>query len=210
MSFHAYLSTRPATHVASPESLWHSREWVDYVRKVVSYYRTTSAVRLNSHDWDDIAQIAAIHVWKKRALYDPAKPFKPWLKAVTLTQVKNQIRNRLIYGRGKASTLKYLLRNPGSLTTKTVNVARGVEEVVYEPDAVDPRTLRPELTLEDFPRLNPRDTETLATLLDCPQPTRAIKRAKKKGKLKPGDASRQMLYKNRKRLRAIYTAVLNA
>lgn len=44
-------------------------------------------------DFDDVAQIIRIHIYKKWAQYDPARPIQPWLNAVISSQMKNLIRN---------------------------------------------------------------------------------------------------------------------
>lgn len=213
MSFQAYLSSRPATHVASPETLWRSREWADYVREVVRYYRyNVSVARLNHHDWDDIAQIAMIHVWNKRAHYDPAKPLKPWLKTVVLMQVKNGIRNRVVFGRSNCAQFRRSLSHPMPLVTKTVNVTRGIEEVVYEPDAIDPRSTWPEeMTIERMSKVKPRDALLLERLLSCNDLTTwALKESGAKS-LRSKRARRVYvrLHKGRQRLQQSYRAALN-
>lgn len=201
MSFSTYVRSRPAV-------LWDSREWIDYVRKTVRGYRYTSRAQLNDHDWDDIAQIATIHAWKKRALYDESKPLKPWLKVVTLSQIRNEIRNRVVYGGSKSATLRHYVENPSPILTRNVIVSRGVEEVQYEPDAIDPRTLPGCLQREDLPKLGEIERETLTRLMDCPKPSRVVKRELKKGKVR-GHRNLVQLYKRRDDLRAIYRAALN-
>ena len=44
-------------------------------------------------DFDDVAQIIRIHIYKKWHLYDPTKPLSPWLNRIISNQIKNLIRN---------------------------------------------------------------------------------------------------------------------
>ena len=44
-------------------------------------------------DFDDVAQILRIHIWKKWDQYDPTKPLAPWLNRIISNQIKNLIRN---------------------------------------------------------------------------------------------------------------------
>ena len=44
-------------------------------------------------DYDDVAQILRIHIYKKWHLYDPARPLGPWINRVISSQIKNLIRN---------------------------------------------------------------------------------------------------------------------
>jgi RNA polymerase sigma factor (sigma-70 family) len=44
-------------------------------------------------DFDDVAQIIRIHIWKKWEMYDPSKPLAPWLNRIISNQIKNLIRN---------------------------------------------------------------------------------------------------------------------
>ena len=44
-------------------------------------------------DYDDVAQIIRIHIYKKWHLYDQKKPIGPWLNSLISNQIKNLIRN---------------------------------------------------------------------------------------------------------------------
>ncbi len=44
-------------------------------------------------DFDDVAQILRIHIFKKWHLYDPSKPLAPWINRIISNQIKNLIRN---------------------------------------------------------------------------------------------------------------------
>lgn len=44
-------------------------------------------------DFQDVAQILRIHIYKKWHLYDPSKPLGPWLNRIISNQIKNLIRN---------------------------------------------------------------------------------------------------------------------
>ena len=51
---------------------------------------------LNSLSWidfEDVAQIIKLHVFKKWHLYNPIKPLAPWLNRIITNQIKNIIRN---------------------------------------------------------------------------------------------------------------------
>jgi hypothetical protein len=48
---------------------------------------------LNWIDFDDVAQILRIHIYKKWDLYDGDRPLAPWLNTVISSQIKNLIRN---------------------------------------------------------------------------------------------------------------------
>ena len=55
-------------------------------------------------DFDDVAQIIRIHIYKKWHLYDPQKPLSPWLNRIISNQIKNLIRNN--YGNFSRPCLK--------------------------------------------------------------------------------------------------------
>ena len=44
-------------------------------------------------DFDDVAQILRIHIYKKWHLYDSSKPLAPWINRIISNQIKNLIRN---------------------------------------------------------------------------------------------------------------------
>lgn len=47
-------------------------------------------------DFDDVAQVIRIHIYKKWYQYDDSKPLAPWLNRIISNQMKNLIRN--VYG----------------------------------------------------------------------------------------------------------------
>ena len=55
-------------------------------------------------DFDDVAQIIRVHIWKKWNLYDQCKPLAPWLNRIISNQIKNLIRNN--YGNFSRPCLK--------------------------------------------------------------------------------------------------------
>ena len=59
---------------------------------------------INWMNFDDVAQILRIHVFKKWHLYDPKKPLGPWLNRLISNQIKNLIRNN--YGNYSRPCLK--------------------------------------------------------------------------------------------------------
>lgn len=44
-------------------------------------------------DFDDVAQLLRVHIFKKWNLYDEAKPLAPWINRIITNQIKNLIRN---------------------------------------------------------------------------------------------------------------------
>ena len=44
-------------------------------------------------DFDDVAQLLRVHIFKKWHLYDDAKPLAPWINRIITNQIKNLIRN---------------------------------------------------------------------------------------------------------------------
>ena len=44
-------------------------------------------------DFEDVAQILRIHIYKKWHLYDSSKPLAPWINRIISNQIKNLIRN---------------------------------------------------------------------------------------------------------------------
>ena len=44
-------------------------------------------------DFDDVAQIIRIHIFKKWHLYDQSKSLAPWINTLISNQIKNLIRN---------------------------------------------------------------------------------------------------------------------
>lgn len=201
---------------ASPlpaERLWHSREWIDYVKKCVRGFRHRSlSTALNEHDWDDIAQTAIIHIWKKRAQYCTDSPLKPWLKVVTLHQIQNQLRARFA-GKGRrqmAAQLKWHFRNPRPFLTRTVWPDAMQEEVRLEPDMIDPRTVPHEnVTLDDFAGLGRREKVTLKLLSSHRNPAAVARHLNGGKKVKRGASGQQRLYREREMLRGLYRKALN-
>lgn len=55
-------------------------------------------------DFDDVAQIVRIHLYKKWHMYDPVKPLLPWVNRIISNQIKNLIRNN--YGNFARPCLK--------------------------------------------------------------------------------------------------------
>lgn len=55
-------------------------------------------------DFEDVAQILRIHIFKKWYLYDSEKPLAPWLNRIISNQIKNLIRNN--YGNFSRPCLK--------------------------------------------------------------------------------------------------------
>lgn len=55
-------------------------------------------------DFEDVAQILRIHIYKKWCLYNPAKPLSPWINRIISNQIKNLIRNN--YGNFSRPCLK--------------------------------------------------------------------------------------------------------
>lgn len=48
---------------------------------------------INWMDFNDVAQILRIHIYKKWHLYDHKKPLAPWVNRIISNQIKNLIRN---------------------------------------------------------------------------------------------------------------------
>lgn len=44
-------------------------------------------------DYDDVAQIIRIHIFKKWGQYQPTRPLAPWLNTIITNQIRNLIRN---------------------------------------------------------------------------------------------------------------------
>ena len=44
-------------------------------------------------DYDDVAQIIRIHIYKKWSQYNPLRPMQPWLNTIITNQIRNLIRN---------------------------------------------------------------------------------------------------------------------
>lgn len=190
--------------------IWDKRDWADYVRECVRFYRSRSlSTALNHHDWDDITQLCLIHVWKKRKLYQKNRPLKPWLKVVTLNQIQNQIRNRLCHCDKGAALYRWYLRTPKSLVTRTVYVDSMREEVKYEPDAIDPRTLRHEIGMEDLGHLKREEKMALHLLMKYETPAKAARYLNGGKRIKARSTKQQSLYKQRKKLQQIYEKALN-
>lgn len=195
------------------DDIWQSRDWVDHI----SFYVRTHLMRSTNlcvHDRNDITQLVLIHVWKNRDMYDPSLPLKPWLKTVAYTQVQNELRRQFSHVRNHiASRSRWLLRHPIPLLAKTVTHDDDgfVEEVIYEPDAIDPRTTASGITIEDLRGMSRREREVLTALLDCSSPPKIVRRKMKTKSVKGRTAWNQLqrLYKWRRRLQSIYRAALN-
>lgn len=48
---------------------------------------------INWMDYDDVAQIIRIHIYKKWGQYTPSKPLAPWINTIITNQIRNLIRN---------------------------------------------------------------------------------------------------------------------
>lgn len=59
---------------------------------------------INWMDFDDVSQIIRLHIYKKWAQYNPAKPIQPWLNVIISRQIRNLIRN--VYGNYARPCLK--------------------------------------------------------------------------------------------------------
>ena len=66
-------------------------------------------------DYEDVAQILRIHIYKKWHLYDQKKALAPWLNRIISNQIKNLIRNN--YGNYARPCLKCAASEGGDLCT---------------------------------------------------------------------------------------------
>ena len=64
-------------------------------------------------DFQDVAQILRIHIYKKWHLYDTKKPLNPWINRIISNQIKNLIRNN--YGNYCRPCLKCAAAESGDL-----------------------------------------------------------------------------------------------
>lgn len=64
-------------------------------------------------DFQDIAQILRIHIFKKWCLWDQSRPLRPWLHALITHQIINVVRN--IYGNYSRPCLKCAAAEDGNL-----------------------------------------------------------------------------------------------
>jgi DNA-directed RNA polymerase specialized sigma24 family protein len=55
-------------------------------------------------DFNDVAQILRIHIYKKWSMYNPKQPLAPWINRIVSNQIKNLIRNN--YGNYSRPCLK--------------------------------------------------------------------------------------------------------
>lgn len=55
-------------------------------------------------DYEDVAQIIRVHIFKKWSKYNPTKPLGPWVNRIISNQIKNLIRNN--YGNYSRPCLK--------------------------------------------------------------------------------------------------------
>lgn len=62
-------------------------------------------------DYDDIAQILRLHIYKKWFMWDQARPLRPWLNRIFTNQLSNLIRN--LYGNSTRPCLKNCPANEG-------------------------------------------------------------------------------------------------
>ncbi len=66
-------------------------------------------------DFEDVAQILRIHIYKKWSLYNPSKPLSPWINRIISNQIKNLIRNN--YGNFSRPCLKCAAAEGGDFCT---------------------------------------------------------------------------------------------
>ncbi len=173
------------------DPIWKTQDWFTIGRYYAQSFRRGSTAPLNSHDWDDISQMALIRLWKGRKWHDASRPFKPWCKTVIQNEIRNQIRRRFGYTPNcKPSKLKFYLRNPYRLLTKTVITTSLTEEVVYLPDAIDPRTCGTVIQVEDLGEMKAKDAAALQTVLHHGSVAKAAKHSVKKALRRSPKAAR--------------------
>ncbi len=163
------------------DPIWKTQDWFTIGRYYTQSFRRGSTAPLNSHDWDDIAQVALIRLWRQREQHDASRPFKPWCKTLIHNAMRHGLRARFKYSpKHKASKHKFYLRNPYRLLTKTVITTSLTEEVVYLPDAIDPRTCGTVIQHEDLGELSRKDAEALKAVLLHGSVAKAAKHSVKK------------------------------
>ncbi len=67
---------------------------IDIICKAINKKR--SKWQLNAITWmdfDDVAQIIKLHIYKKWSMWDQSKPLEPWIGRIISNQLKNLIRN---------------------------------------------------------------------------------------------------------------------
>ena len=100
--------------------------------------RATYLTSINSHDWDDITQVALLNIWRGRKSYDSKQPLKPWIKTCVGRTYINFIQSRIFYNNildAKYALGKRNIQHPTPIVTKSVQLdSCGNEELCYEPD----------------------------------------------------------------------------
>ena len=69
-------------------------------RHRMAVYRLARSITGNHHDADDAAQETFLRVYRALGSYDPARPFKPWLKRIAYNTSLNTLRASKSRSRG--------------------------------------------------------------------------------------------------------------
>jgi len=69
-------------------------------RHRMAVYRLARSITGNHHDADDAAQETFLRVYRALGSYDPARPFKPWLKRIAYNTSLNTVRAGKARSRG--------------------------------------------------------------------------------------------------------------
>jgi RNA polymerase sigma factor (sigma-70 family) len=69
-------------------------ECYSIIDAVVSKYQTKWRLQaINWFDFEDVAQVIKLHIFKKWDMWDQSRPLEPWVSTITSHQIKNIIRN---------------------------------------------------------------------------------------------------------------------
>ena len=74
---------------------------------------------VTSMDWEDVAQIIRVHIFRKWHLYDSNQKLEPWINTIINNQTRNLIRN--VYSSCSRPCLKCVYNNGGDNCDWTLN-----------------------------------------------------------------------------------------
>jgi DNA-directed RNA polymerase specialized sigma24 family protein len=77
-------NNRPKTY----EDCYHIIDTV-----INKFKKTWTLQAINWFDFDDVAQVVKLHIYKKWHMWDQTRPLEPWIARITSHQIKNIIRN---------------------------------------------------------------------------------------------------------------------
>jgi hypothetical protein len=82
----------PKTKASKPSPAFE--DYLPIIDKEISKHKNKWVLSsITWMDYEDVAQIIRLHIFRKWSQYDPSRPIQPWLNIIISHQIKNIIRN---------------------------------------------------------------------------------------------------------------------